>query len=63
MKNFVTIYITNHNYGKFLEKSIESVLYQNYKNIFLIIVDDNSKDNSKEILKKYKNKKNIKIFF
>ena len=38
-------------------------MYQSYKNIFLIIVDDNSKDNSKEILKKYKNKKNIKIFF
>lgn len=62
MKNFVTIYITNYNYGRFLEKSIQSVLNQSYKNLFLIIIDDNSKDNSKKILKNYKNNKKIKIF-
>lgn len=63
MKNnpLITIYITNHNYGKYLEQSINSALVQTYKNIEVIIVDDASRDESKKILKKYKNKKKIKI--
>ena len=62
MKNLVTVYITNYNYGSFLEKSIQSVLKQSYKKLFLIMIDDNSKDNSRKILLNYK-KKNIRIFF
>ena len=44
----VTVYITNHNYGRYLEQSIESVLNQSYKNIELIIIDDGSKDGQRE---------------
>tara|TARA_B100001057_G_scaffold440489_1_gene474427 strand:- start:93 stop:839 length:747 start_codon:yes stop_codon:yes gene_type:complete len=62
MSNLITVYITNHNYGKYLEESIKSVLKQSYKNFFLIIIDDNSKDDSKLILQKYKKNKKIKIF-
>ena len=61
MKNLVTVYITNRNYGKYLDQSIQSVINQEYKNIFLIIIDDASSDNSKKILKKYKENKLIKI--
>lgn len=62
MKSIVTVYITNYNYCSFLERSIQSVLNQSFKKIFLIIIDDNSKDNSKKILEKYKNLNNVKIF-
>ena len=65
-KNFnplITIYITNHNYEKYLNKSINSVLKQTYSNYELIIIDDGSTDKSKNILEKYKNLKNIKIIF
>ena len=62
MKSIVTVYITNYNYGSFLERSIQSVLNQSYKKIFLIIIDDNSEDNSKKILEKYRNHSNVKIF-
>ena len=50
----VTIYITNRNYGAYLEKAIHSTLNQTYKNIEIIIVDDSSNDNSQKILKDLK---------
>ena len=52
----ITVYITNFNYGKFLNNCIKSVLNQNFKNFELIIIDDGSTDNSLKILKKFKKK-------
>ena len=52
--NFISILITNYNKSKFLNKSLKSVLNQNYRNYEIIIFDDNSLDNSLEIIKKYK---------
>ena len=62
-KELVTVYITNFNYSEYIEKSIRSVLSQTYKNIEIIIVDDNSTDRSKEILKKFIKHPKIKIIF
>ena len=63
-KNFlITIYITNHNYGKYIKQSIESVLNQTYKNFELIIIDDGSTDNSKNVIEKYTNNKKVKIIY
>ena len=42
-----------YNEGKFIAKSIESLLRQDYKNIELIITDNNSQDNTQEICLKY----------
>ena len=63
MSTLVTVYITNHNYGKYLEESIESVLSQSYTNFELLIIDDGSTDNSKEILNKYEFNSKIKVIF
>lgn len=68
MKNsFISILVTNFNKSKFLEKSLNSISNQNYKNYEIIIFDDNSSDKSLEIIKKFKkvilikniNKKNM----
>lgn len=59
----VTVYITNFNYSEYIEKSIKSVLSQTYKNIEIIIVDDNSTDRSKEILEQFIKHPKIKIIF
>lgn len=55
----VDVLILNKNYDQFLEQSLLSVINQTYKSINIIVVDDNSKDKSLEILEKYKDK--IKI--
>lgn len=59
----ITVYITNHNYGKYIKKAIDSVLGQTYTNFELIIIDDGSTDNSKSIIKRYINKKKIIFIF
>lgn len=59
----VTVYITNYNYGKYIDKAIESVLNQSFKDIEIFIIDDGSTDNSKEVIEKYELNKNIKIIF
>ena len=53
----------NYNKSHYLDKSINSVINQTYKFWKLIIIDDNSNDQSKNILKKYKKNKKIKIFY
>jgi CMP-N-acetylneuraminic acid synthetase len=59
----VTVYVTNFNYANYIEQSIESVLAQTYKNFELIIIDDGSTDNSREIINRYVEKKNIRVIF
>lgn len=62
MKNFnprVTIVTPSYNQGKFIESTILSVLNQTYMNIQYILVDGGSKDNTMEIVNKYKEKIDI----
>ena len=49
----VSVIIDNYNYGHFLAQAIDSVLAQTYTNIELIVVDDGSTDNSREVIESY----------
>ncbi len=49
----VSVIIGNYNYGRFLAEAIESVLGQTYRNFELIVVDDGSTDNSREVIESY----------
>ena len=60
----ISIVITAYNMGKFLEDTLDSVIKQTYNNIEVIIVEDCSTDNTKEIIKKYqKQDDRIKVIY
>jgi len=48
-----SVLIANYNNLKYIDQCLESVINQNYKKIEIIVVDDNSSDNSLEVLSKY----------
>lgn len=55
-EELVSIVMPAYNVEKYIEESIESVLYQTYLNWELIIVNDCSLDNTYKIIKKYHKK-------
>lgn len=55
-KPLASILINNYNYGSFLNKAIDSALQQSYSSIEVIVVDDGSTDNSREIIASYEEK-------
>lgn len=52
-ENLVSIIMPTYNCGQFIEETINTVINQTYKNWELIIVDDCSKDNTREIVDKF----------
>jgi glycosyltransferase involved in cell wall biosynthesis len=60
----VSVVLPSYNYGEYIAESIESVLNQSFRDLELIIVDDYSTDNAKEIIQEYRSKdKRIRAFF
>ena len=59
----VSIILPNYNSSKTIKKTISSIQNQKYKNWELIIVDDNSDKNTKNILSQYEKLKRIKIVY
>jgi glycosyltransferase involved in cell wall biosynthesis len=57
----VTVIIPTYNCAKTLDRAIKSILIQTYIKIELLIINDKSTDNTKDILKKYKDNTKIRI--
>jgi glycosyltransferase involved in cell wall biosynthesis len=53
MQPLVSIIIPTYNSEKYIREALESALNQTYRNIEIIVVDDGSTDNTKEVLKHY----------
>lgn len=61
-KELVSVIIPTYNRANVIERAIRSVLNQTYDNIEIIIVDDKSEDNTKEIVDKIDDNR-IRYFF
>jgi glycosyltransferase involved in cell wall biosynthesis len=48
-----SILINNYNYGKYLKAAIDSALNQTYKFVEIIVVDDGSVDDSRQVIESY----------
>ncbi len=59
----ITVYITNRNYGRYIEQSIQSVLNQTIQQFELLIIDDGSTDNSRDIIERYRDDERITIIY
>jgi glycosyltransferase involved in cell wall biosynthesis len=49
----VSIIINNYNYGRFLDEAISSALNQTYPHIEVVVVDDGSTDDSRQLIANY----------
>ena len=63
MEKMITVIVPCYNIEKYIEKCIESIEKQTYKNIEIIAVDDGSKDKTVEILNKIQKKySNLSVY-
>lgn len=63
MKKIVSVIVPVFNAHQYLEQCIRSILYQSYRNLDIILIDDGSQDNSLEICKNFeKEDKRIRVF-
>jgi len=58
-KPLVSVIIPNYNHAPFLKERINSVLNQSYRNFEVILLDDCSTDNSREIIDSYRGHEKI----
>lgn len=59
---FFSIILCNYNYGDYVGTAIKSVLNQSFTNFELIVVDDGSNDNSKNIISDFSDPR-LKVIF
>jgi glycosyltransferase involved in cell wall biosynthesis len=59
----VSIIVPNYNHSKFLKERLDSILSQTFQDFELIILDDFSTDNSRDIIERYRHLKNVSIHY
>src|SRR4051794_9639418 len=57
----ISVLMPAYNSGKYVGEAIQSILNQTYSNFELFIIDDGSKDNTKEVISNFKDDR-IKFF-
>ena len=62
MQSLISVIVNYHNGEKYLENCIKSILNQDYKNLEIILWDNNSTDKSKAIVKKFSDTR-VKYFY
>jgi glycosyltransferase involved in cell wall biosynthesis len=58
----VSVIIPAYNQGKYICEAVESVLRQTYTDFELVVVDDGSTDNTREVIKQYLDTRLIYVY-
>lgn len=58
---FFTVYILNYNYSKYIEKSILSIINQQFKDFEFFVIDDGSTDDSLNIIEELQQKYSFEV--
>ena len=58
----ISIIIPVYNGEKYIEKCLDSIKNQTFKDYEVLIINDGSKDNTKKLIEKYLNDKRFKLF-
>jgi len=61
--DLISVIVTNYNHAKYLPQRMESLLKQTYPKLEIIIIDNCSTDNSREVLDIYKYEPHIKVVY
>ena len=57
----VSVVITSYNYARFIRTAIDSVLAQDYPNFEVVVTDNQSTDDTLEVLKAYENDARVRV--
>ena len=52
----VSVLVANYNYGQYVGEAIESVFQQTYPHFEIIVCDDGSTDDSRDVISRYQEK-------
>lgn len=55
----VSIIVPNYNHGKYIKQRLDSIINQTFTDYELILLDDYSSDESRDILLSYKNNPHV----
>jgi len=59
----VSMVVTNHNYGRYVERAIDGLLAQSFTALEVIVVDDRSTDDSATVLRRYEADPRVRLVF
>ena len=59
----VTVVTPNYNHARYLPQRLDSILAQTYQDFELIILDNASTDNSREVIESYAKDPRVKAIF
>ena len=59
----VTVVTPNYNHAKYLPERIDSILAQTFQDFELLILEDASTDNSREVIESYTGHQNVRAAF